>query len=106
MRLEHFMVLEILRRVAAFSFVKPARETLYELVPRRDKYRLKSFIDTVVFKLGNVSGALASPIVASLSLRHKQLVQLVFIGVWAFCACQLLHLRIQRIQISDKKHSI
>jgi AAA family ATP:ADP antiporter len=47
---------------AAFSAVqrsltRPARETLFTVVPREDKYKSKAFIDTFVYRGGDVIGA-------------------------------------------------
>jgi AAA family ATP:ADP antiporter len=47
---------------AAFSavqraFTRPARETLFTVVSRADKYKSKAFIDTVVYRTGDVVGA-------------------------------------------------
>jgi AAA family ATP:ADP antiporter len=47
---------------AAFSAVeravtRPARETLFTVVPRADKYKAKAFTDTFVYRSGDVLGA-------------------------------------------------
>lgn len=47
---------------AAFSAVqraitRPARETLFTVVPREDKYKAKAFIDTFIYRSGDVVGA-------------------------------------------------
>ena len=47
---------------AAFSAVqrsitRPSRETLFTVVPREDKYKSKAFIDTFVYRGGDVVGA-------------------------------------------------
>lgn len=47
---------------AAFNAVqravmRPARETLFTVVPREDKYKSKAFIDTFVYRGGDVVGA-------------------------------------------------
>lgn len=39
---------EVLRKVLTYSLARPARETLFTVVPREDKYRAKIFIDSVV----------------------------------------------------------
>ncbi|MBI2534177.1 MAG: MFS transporter, partial [Deltaproteobacteria bacterium] len=38
-------------------FARPTREVLFTVVPREDKYKAKSFIDTVVYRLGDQVGA-------------------------------------------------
>lgn len=48
---------EVLRRTAHFALSKPAQEVLFTTVARDQKYRAKSFIDTVVYRGGDVAAA-------------------------------------------------
>jgi AAA family ATP:ADP antiporter len=43
----------VLRRAGEFALSKPAREILFTVVPREDKYKAKNFIDTVVYRGGD-----------------------------------------------------
>ncbi|HEX7052794.1 MAG TPA: MFS transporter [Burkholderiales bacterium] len=43
----------IVRRVGEFAIAKPAREALYTVVPRAERYKAKNFIDTVVYRGGD-----------------------------------------------------
>jgi ATP:ADP antiporter, AAA family len=47
----------VLRRAGNFAVARPAREVLFTVVPREDRYKAKSFIDTVVYRLGDQVGA-------------------------------------------------
>lgn len=48
---------EVARRASNYAMTKPAREVLFTTVPRRDKYKAKAFMDTVVYRGGDaVSG--------------------------------------------------
>jgi len=47
----------ILSRSCEFATAKPARETLYTVVSRAEKYQAKSFIDTFVYRGGDLIGA-------------------------------------------------
>jgi AAA family ATP:ADP antiporter len=51
------VVFQVIRRAGNFAFARPAREVLFTVVPREDKYKAKSFIDTVVYRLGDQVGA-------------------------------------------------
>lgn len=51
------VVYQVARRAGNFAFARPAREVVYTVVPREDKYKAKSFIDTVVYRLGDQVGA-------------------------------------------------
>ena len=48
---------QVIRRAGNFAFARPAREVLFTVVPREDKYKAKSFIDTVIYRLGDQVGA-------------------------------------------------
>jgi AAA family ATP:ADP antiporter len=47
----------VLRRAGNFALARPAREVLFTVLPREDKYKAKSFIDTVVYRTGDQVGA-------------------------------------------------
>jgi len=49
-----------LRRAGNFAIARPARETLFTVVSREDKYKAKNFIDTVVYRTGDQIGAWSS----------------------------------------------
>jgi AAA family ATP:ADP antiporter len=48
---------QVARRAGNFAFARPTREVLFTVVAREDKYKAKSFIDTVVYRLGDQVGA-------------------------------------------------
>ena len=51
------VIFQVLRRAGNFAFARPTREVLFTVVPREDKYKAKSFIDTVVYRTGDQVGA-------------------------------------------------
>jgi ATP:ADP antiporter, AAA family len=51
------VVYQVLRRAGNFAFARPTRELLFTVVPREDKYKAKSFIDTVIYRTGDQVGA-------------------------------------------------
>ena len=51
------VIYQVLRRAGNFAFARPSREVLFTVVPREDKYKAKSFIDTVVYRTGDQVGA-------------------------------------------------
>ena len=52
-----FVVFQVLRRAGNFALAVPAREVLYTVLPRRDKYKAKNFNDTFVYRAGDQAGA-------------------------------------------------
>jgi AAA family ATP:ADP antiporter len=59
---------QVLRRCGNFAIARPAREVLFTVVPREDKYKAKSFIDTVVYRAGDQVGAWSYALLAFLGL--------------------------------------
>ena len=53
------VVFGVTRRVGEFAISKPARETLFTIVPREERYKAKNFIDTVVYRGGDLTAARA-----------------------------------------------
>ena len=51
------VIYQVSRRAGNFAFARPTREVLFTVVPREDKYKAKSFIDTVIYRLGDQAGA-------------------------------------------------
>jgi AAA family ATP:ADP antiporter len=48
---------QVLRRSSDYAIARPTREVLYTVVAREDRYKAKSFIDTVVYRAGDQVGA-------------------------------------------------
>jgi AAA family ATP:ADP antiporter len=48
---------QAIRRAASYAVERPAREVLFTVVTREEKYKSKSFIDTVVYRAGDAGSA-------------------------------------------------
>lgn len=57
-----------LRRAGNFAVARPTREVLFTVIPREDKYKAKSFIDTVVYRAGDQIGARSYGLLSFLGL--------------------------------------
>ena len=55
--LPSFVAFSILRRGTNFGLTNPAMEVLFTVVPREDKFKAKSFIETFVYRAGDQIGA-------------------------------------------------
>ena len=53
------IAIDIFRRSGDYSIMKPAREMLFSVVSREEKYKAKNFIDTAILRGGNAASALA-----------------------------------------------
>jgi AAA family ATP:ADP antiporter len=49
-------IAEIIRRSTGFTFSKPSTDMLYSVVTPEEKYKTKNFIDTTVYRFGDVVG--------------------------------------------------
>src|SRR5262249_27104369 len=61
-------VFQVLRRAADYAIARPTREVLFTVVPREDRYKAKSFIDTVVYRVGDQIGAWSVALLRGLGL--------------------------------------
>ncbi len=52
-----FAVFQVARRAGNFAITRPAREVLFTVLRREDKYKAKSFIDTFIYRVGDQIGA-------------------------------------------------
>lgn len=50
-------VFQVVRRAVDYAIARPAREVLYTVVSREEKYKAKSLIDTFVYRGGDAAGA-------------------------------------------------
>ena len=48
------VMFHVLLRAGSFAIVQPAREVLFTVVARQEKYKAKNFIDTVVHRSGDM----------------------------------------------------
>ncbi|MEP6731243.1 MAG: Npt1/Npt2 family nucleotide transporter [bacterium] len=71
-------IFTVLRRATNFSLTNPAMETLFTVVPREDKYKAKSFIETFVYRGGD---QLAAWLYAGLAAVGLGLAGIAFVAV-------------------------
>jgi AAA family ATP:ADP antiporter len=76
-------VFEATRRAGNFALTKPARETLFTVVPREDKYKAKAGIDTFVYRGGDSIGTGIDGLLARLGAPVAAVaIPVGLIGVW------------------------
>src|SRR5690606_33211673 len=94
------MVLQVLRRAGNYAIQRPAREVLYTVLPRTDKYKAKNFNDTFVYRVGDQVGAWSYTLIAWLGMGIAGLSFLMvpFSAVWLLLALWL-GARYRRLQV-------
>jgi AAA family ATP:ADP antiporter len=55
-------------RAVQRGIMRPARETLFTITPRADRYKAKAFIDTFIYRAGDVIGAQTEGLLARLGM--------------------------------------
>ena len=80
------VVFGVTRRVGEFAISKPAREALFTVVPREDRYKAKNFIDTVVYRGGDT---LAAWYLASLPALFAAGIAVLWAGLGAFLGTRM-----------------
>jgi AAA family ATP:ADP antiporter len=75
---------QLIRRAGNFAIARPTREVLFTVLPREDRYKAKSFIDTVVYRLGDQLGAWSFAALGTLGLGLNQVsvVAAAISGCW------------------------
>jgi ATP:ADP antiporter, AAA family len=77
-------VFQVLRRATTFAITRPAREVLFTVLPREDKYKAKSVIDTFAYRVGDQIGAWSyrGMHAAGLGLSPISFIAVPVIAVW------------------------
>jgi AAA family ATP:ADP antiporter len=70
------VTLGVLRRAGEYAISKPARETLFNVLPPEQKYRAKNVIDTLVHRTGDTSSAWLLQGLRSLGFSSAQILWL------------------------------
>lgn len=85
------VVLQVVRRAGNFAITRPAREMLYVVVSKDEKYKTKNFIDTAVYRGGDVVSAWAYTglVGLGLSLAGIAAVAVPIAAIWAWVAFRL-----------------
>jgi ATP:ADP antiporter, AAA family len=82
---------QILRRAGDYAITRPAREMLYVVLGREEKYKAKSFVDTVVYRGGDAVSAWAYAGLRAMgaSLGAIAFAAVPIAGLWALLAHRL-----------------
>lgn len=82
------LVVQVIRRAGNYAVMRPAREMLYVVLSREEKYKAKNFIDTVVYRTGDAISAWVYAGMRSLgmSLSGIALIAVPLALVWAWIA--------------------
>ncbi len=86
-----FAMFQALFRAAEYATTRPARETLFSVIPVAQKYQAKPLIDVVLYRFGDVAGAGLDRALAALGagLTGVAIAAVPFAAAWAALALAL-----------------
>ena len=96
-------VFQVARRASTFAFMRPAREVLFTVLRREDKYKAKSFIDTFGYRCGDQFGAWSYGGMQALGLGVSTISFIAVPMVACWCALGIWLGRKQRA-LAEAKH--
>ena len=75
---------QVIRRAGNFALTRPTREVLFTVVPREDRYKAKSFIDTAVYRSGDQVGAWSYALIGGLGwgITQSAIVAVALSALW------------------------
>lgn len=95
------IVFEAVFRAIQRALTRPARETLYTVVSREDKYKSKAFIDTFIYRTGDVAGAQVDGLLGRLGMGLAALASVAVPLALAWAALGLWLGRAQQRMAAD-----
>jgi AAA family ATP:ADP antiporter len=93
----------VVRRVGEYSIARPARDTLYTVVSREEKYKAKSLIDTFVYRGGDATSASVHALLKS--TFELGLVGIAWVGAAVAAAWVLVALRLGTLHLSRRRRT-
>src|SRR6266478_568774 len=96
-------IFQVARRASTFAFMRPAREVLFTVLRREDKYKAKPFIDTFGYRCGDQLGAWSYSGLQALGLGLSAISYIAVPVVAGWCALGIWLGRKQRL-LADAQH--
>ena len=75
--------LQIFRRSLAFGFSKPTSDMLYSVVSAKEKYKVKNFIETALYRSGDVIAVWSIRFMSGIGVTGIAIVCIPIAVVWA-----------------------
>jgi AAA family ATP:ADP antiporter len=82
-------LLTITRRALGFSFSKPTTDMLYSVVTPEEKYKTKNFIDTAVYRFGDIIGTWSVKLLLGMGIAGVSIAMIPFAIIWFLIALWL-----------------
>lgn len=79
-----FVIIMVIRRVAEYSLVKPGREMLFVPLDSDSKYKVKNFLDTVVYRGGDALSSQLESYLTTLSIQASLFGGALLSFIWGY----------------------
>ena len=103
------LLVQVIRRAGNYALMRPAREMLYVVLSREEKYRAKNVIDTVVYRFGDAVSAWVYTAMRSLGLGLSSIaliaVPLALFWAWIAFGLGRKQEELAQLQSSSKQES-
>ncbi|MDX1707466.1 MAG: MFS transporter [Desulfobacterales bacterium] len=98
------VAVQVMRRAGNYAIMRPAREMLYVVVDKEEKYKAKNFIDTVVYRGGDAMSAWAYAGMKALGLGMAGIAftAVPLAAAWALISFKLGKSQMQRAARRDQ----
>jgi ATP:ADP antiporter, AAA family len=85
------IVIQVIRRAGNYAIMRPAREVLYVVLNKEEKYKAKNFIDTVIYRGGDAVSAWAYAGLQAIGLGITAIafIAIPMTGIWVMIALYL-----------------
>ncbi len=98
------VIFEVVRGASNYAFTKPARETLFTVLSKDEKYKAKGFIDTFVYRSGDAIGALSDKAVTTwIAPGAVPWIAMGIAGIWGAVA---VFLGVQQRRIASQQPGV
>jgi AAA family ATP:ADP antiporter len=97
-----------LRRAVEFAIVRPAREVLWTVVSREEKYKAKNVIETLVYRGGDAASGWLSAGLTALGAGFGLVAMVIvpFAGLWGWLCLWLARRQEQRATMNEQSGGI
>jgi AAA family ATP:ADP antiporter len=94
---------QVVRRGLEYAITRPAREVIYTVVSREDRYKSKGFIDTFVYRLGDQVGIWSATLFNGIGASVAPIAAIGVAAVWLVVALWLGGQQKKREAVADSE---
>ncbi|MAO21517.1 MAG: MFS transporter [Phycisphaerae bacterium] len=103
-----FAIFNAIHRATRYAVVRPARETLFSVVPSSEKYKAKPIVDVFLYRGGDVAGAGVERVIAAMGwgLMGMAMVAAPLAVLWGGLAFALARSQHRRAMDMDESNEV